>query len=389
MLVGPARVGAVPVLLACVCIPLLSSALGGQTLVNDPSQAAQLTADFKSLPSGHKMSCRITLHLRTDSTFGVRAEYEVEAPADDFNGRHSWSTVARVVPQDQPDGAAFLVDAQAGRVSASGGARPFWGGWFWIGDGNYTVDLRVFDDRGRICPKEFHINAHSELKLSLPRGAVADMSAGTLAGQLKRDPRRHLKRLTLLLDAAPSSYTLKAYPLKLRQADRRTLLESVMAPLREIPADSVRLICFSLDQQSIVFRDDDFQLWSLDKLGNALAHVNFSTIDYSVISRPRGHLDLIAQLINGEIHASPPPGAVIFLGPQERFRDAIPSNELDGGQAVPRFFYLSWLLRPSTFPPDGSIAQAVSALHGKTFHYSDPESLLQAVDRIREDVLPQ
>lgn len=266
--------------------------------------------------------------------------------------------------------------------------RPAWGGWFWTGDGRYTVDLLTLDDRGRICRKQFHVNADSGLKLTLPPGTVEDMFPGILKEQLARDPRRHLKRLTLLLDAAPGWYTTQDYPSQLREIDRRTLLESVLAVLAEIPADSVRLICFSLDKQSLVFRDDDFHLGSFDRLSDALMRVDFSRIDYSVVSRPRGHLDLLAQLINGEAHASPPAEAVIFLGPQERFRDAVPSEKLDPGGAAPKFFYLRELLGPANVRQPGSIALALTTLHGRVLDYRDPETLIRVVNRIREDVLP-
>lgn len=376
--------------LTCMSIGalLVSGEVTGQNLVRDPSQAAQLTADFQALPSRHNMSCRITLHLRTDSTFGVRAEYQVEAPGNEFYGRHKWVTATRVVPQDRPDRVAFLAGTHVGSVSQTSGSRPFWGGWFWVGEGKYTIDLRVLDERGRSCRKEFHIEADSRLKLSLPPGAVADMTAGNLAEQLASDPRPHLKRLTLLVDAAPLWYLSTSFPLKLRPADRQAILESLLAALREIPADSIRLICFSLDQQSIVFRDDDFHLESVAKVSDALKRVDFSKVDSSRTAGPRGHLDFLEKLIKGEVHADPPADAVIFLGPQERFRDAIPAGELDTGEAGPRLFYVRSLLHAPTLTPDGSIAQAVSAMHGKTLDYRDPETLIQAVNRIRQEVLP-
>ncbi len=341
------------------------------------------------------------MHLHTGSTFGVRAEYEIESPADEYPAwRRKWSTVARVVPQDQPGRVAYFIDTRAAsetllqspefgvNLHLGSPTRPSWGGWFWTGEGKFAVDLLVLDDRGRICRKEFHVNAESGLTLSLPPGAVADMSPGILKEQLARDPRRHLKRLTLLLDAAPNWYTLQNYPSKLREVDQRMLLESVLAVLGEVPAGSVRLICFSLDQQSIVFRDEDFHLGSFDRLSDALMRVDFGTINYGVLARPRGHLDLLAQLINGEAHANPPAEAVIFLGPQERFRDAIPAEELDRGGAAPRFFYVRQLLGRANVRQTGSIAQALSTLHGRILDYSDPATLIRAANRIREDVLP-
>src|SRR6185437_3080041 len=149
---------------------------------------------------------------------------------------------------------------------------------------------------------------------------------------------------TVLLDVTPpSSPNPRSLPSDLKTKPILRMLTGVGALSRRVPAGSVRLICFSLDRQSVVYRDDDFHadsLNSLERLYDAMAKVNYGTVDYSVVRNPQGHLALLAELIHDELHASPPAAAVIFMGGPERFGDKLPSDEIETGASQPRLFYL-------------------------------------------------
>ena len=115
------------------------------------------------------------------------------------------------------------------------------------------------------------------------------------------------------------------------------LLKGLTEILLELPAASVRLICFSLDQQTEIFREEDFHLDSLDRVRHSLKGLSFATVDAHIDSQ--GRLAMLARLINEEIRGTPP-DAVIFFCPEERFRDAIPEEDLAPHPGHPQFFYL-------------------------------------------------
>lgn len=226
------------------CVAVLMGPLWGQTRIKDSADVARMSAGFDRSPAGASLRCRTALRLRNDSSFGVRAEYQVEIQAGghpDQDGR-KWITLARVIPRGEPGGAIYLFD----QGPASHGALK---GWFWLGDGSYRVGLKVFDESGRVCRGELQADAKSARRLALSPGTVTDGSAGSLADQLARDPRRKLKGVTLLLDGAPMLFlpgaSAGSLPPRLSDGDERLLIEGVLAVMREIPADSVHLICFS------------------------------------------------------------------------------------------------------------------------------------------------
>ena len=109
---------------------------------------------------------------------------------------------------------------------------------------------------------------------------------------------------------------------------------------------------------------------------------------------------ILARMINEEIRGTPPPDAVIFFGPQERFQDAIPEGDLLPHSGHPQFFYLRpenqypiSLHNPSVW--DGSIAKAMRSVGGTTIDFGtlvNPPNKLdlpQAIERIRRVILPQ
>jgi hypothetical protein len=383
---------------------LYPCAVSAQELA-DLSQPESIRALFDRKPREKKMQCSVSLSRDQESgTFGVRAVYTVEPyqspvqdPPDYFgpgfgqsrradDGPHTWLSVVRVKPDNPPGNAVYLVKTDD-YLSA--------GDPFWVGKGRYTVDLVASDDLGRICRKKWHLAADPAFNISLEPGVVAGTSGEVLARQLARDRRPRLSRLTVLLDAAPRTLNLQSLPSALLPMDLDFLLEGLTEILLELPARSVRLICFSLDQQTEIFRDEDFHLDSLSRVRDSLKSLSFATVDAHI--DPQGRLAMLARLINEEIRGTPP-DAVIFFGPQERLQEAIPEEGFAPHSGHPQFFYLrpsfwSLISSPYSGSRDGTIAKAMKSLGGKTIDFASgvhtQPDLSRMVDRIRRLVLPQ
>jgi hypothetical protein len=391
--------------LAWMALLLYPCAVSAQELA-DPSQPESIRALFDRKPREKKAQCSVSWSRDQDSgTFGVRAVYTVGLYQDraqddpDYfgpgfgpsrradNGPHTSLSVVRVKPENPPGNAVYLVKTSN---------YPSLGDSFWVGKGRYTVDLVASDDLGRICRKKWHLAADPAFNISLEPGVVAGTSSEVLARQLARDPRPRLSRLTVLLDAAPRTLNFQSLPSALLPMDSDFLLEGLTEILLELPAASARLICFSLDQQTEIFRDEDFHLDSLRRVRDSLKRVSFATVDAHV--GPQGRLAMLARLINEEIRGTPP-DAVIFFGPQERFQDAIPEEDFAPHSGHPQFFYLRPRFWNSISSPyfgsrDGTIAKAMKSLGGKTIEFATDflnrqTDLSHMVDRIRRVMLPQ
>jgi len=169
--------------------------------------------------------------------------------------------------------------------------------------------------------------------------------------------------------------------------------------LEHVPAASVRLVAFNLDQQRELYRKDRFLLRDLPAVADAMSRTELSLVDVSVLQNKRGHVEELAGLVNQEIRSEAPPDVVLFLGPASRYPDKIPQESLekpvDGG---PHFLYFQLMpalrggrggiaaMAPPTLPD--SIRHAVSRLGGKTTVIRTPGDLAKAIERLEKTPRP-
>jgi hypothetical protein len=298
---------------------------------------------------------------------------------------HGWAMLTRITPQGGGQQPVYL----AGRVRLP--SIPTTkvdvevGGGYLLGEGRYDVKWAMFDDADRVCRGSWHVDAklgrrERQVNLSMPPDTVADF---TLRG--RPDSRRGADdaapiRLTVLLNAAP------LFPLRtrLRASDRVVLLGLLSSLLERVPARSVRLVVFNLDQQKTLLRQDAFAPNALGRVAQALNGTELGLVDYHVLQNRRGHVDFLAGLINQELRAETPSDVVVFLGPETRFVDKLPPTALaEPAGAPPQFFDLQFkpYFRAGASLPD-SISLATARAKGKTIVIRTPADFAKAIEQI-------
>jgi hypothetical protein len=191
-------------------------------------------------------------------------------------------------------------------------------------------------------------------------------------------------RLTNLLHAAP----LSTRRTTLRITDSLMLLGLVSSLLERMPTRSVRLVVFNLDQQKELYRQDKFSPKALDQVAQAINDVQLGVVDYRVLQNRRGHVDMLADLVNGEIQAKESSDVVLFLGPAARYWDNMPQSALekpDGSK--PQFFYFQYrpyYRRAATFPD--VISLALRRLRGKTVMIHSPHEFARAITQLERQL---
>jgi hypothetical protein len=256
-----------------------------------------------------------------------------------------------------------------------------------VGKGRYTIDWLIVDDLGGVCRQESHLNVKPPQQIILSPGRIVDTTGQRLERELQRDTRPKLSRLTVLMDATPRlSEDPKRLPAALSQLDLDSLIQSFDEILLDLPSSSVRLICFNLDQQTELFRDKDFHLGSLENVTAHLKQLSLATLDAKAAAQKPGHLAMLARLINEEARATPPADAVVFFGPQERFRDSIPKQDLPRLSGRPAFFLLRY---ENAYTRDDTVAKAVRTIGGKVVGFTIFQGLPRAVGKIRQMLLPR
>jgi hypothetical protein len=364
---------------------LTASGAAAQSIV-DPARFTPAMLDFDGGFHDQSLQCDVTpIRPGLNFSFRFQAGYVVRVPMSQYSGRgHLWFMLARVTPEAGDRKPVYLGARM--RLPEIPPTKVEWevGGGFLLGEGRYQVAWKMFDDAGRVCRKNWRIDARltrSERKVivALPPDTVAEFSlrGAPLTKRTEDDAPRI--RLTVLMHAAPVSPRRT----RLGARDRVMLLGTLSSLLDRLPVRSVRLVVFNLDQQKELYRQENFVARSLDQVAQSINAVELGTVDYQVLQNRGGHLDLLADLIHGELTAKTPSDVVLFLGPMARFSDKLPSEELEKAPGAPRFYYLQYrpnFPQPSSFPD--VITHAVAKLKGKTLVIHSPGDFAKAIDQV-------
>jgi hypothetical protein len=361
---------------------LLASAARGQVLLN-PARVPPGLLDFDSKPGDKPLRCEVRpLRPTLDFSFRFQAGYMVRVPMNQFPGKgHLWGVVVRVTP----DGGAPVYLGHRTRLPEvpKTSVELELGGGYLMGEGRYRVAWKLTDETGRVCRSEWKVEArrsHADRKvrMSLPPETVAPLYARASGGHHDDAPPL---RLTVLLDAAPIS------PRRTRMGarDSMMLLGTLSALLDRLPTRSVRLVAFNLDQQKELYRQDGFTPDRLPDVAQTVESLRLGMVDYHVLQNRRGHMELLADLVNREMAEPEPSDVILFLGPLARFGERFPEQLLERSTgASPRFFYLQYrppFLRMQATLPD-LIHSLVGRLKGKVVVMNSPGDFERGIEQI-------
>jgi hypothetical protein len=343
---------------------------------------------FESAEDGPPLRCElIAVKPRLDFGFRFHAGFIVSVPLKQYGGSgRRWSVLTKVTPDDGESAPVYLGSTV---VVPDGPEAPKAhleiAGSFLLGEGRYRIEWLMLDRAGRACRKHWTAEAkltraERDVSPRIPPNAVWSLASPRWysAGSAPDETRRF--RFTVLVHAAP----LFPRRTQMRGFDRELLLASVASLVERLPASSVRVVAFNLEQQKTLFAEDRFRPESLEQLSRSLDALQLGTVEYGVLKNKGGHLGLLSNLANEELTAKEPPDAVIFMGPAARFGDKFPRDALTrGGDITPQFFYLQhrpYFGRGQDLPD--SIQSLIGRLNGKTFTIHTPGEFARAVNQL-------
>ncbi len=358
--------------LAIVTWLTLTVPLAGQWRV-PRDRVAAIQHAFDAVAASPKLRCEVhPVPPALNFAFRYPTGYMAEVPLSQFRGgKHRLTTYIRVTPDGQNPVYLATVDAlpeapASDRAQTDSGdaaamprvtAQPR--GNFVVGEGAYFVEVVIQDDRQRSCHSAWHIQTHrtgSErmLKLRTEPGTVEETrSANLQLSGTAAHPK--LGRLTILLHAAPLPSSLS----RLQPNDVQRLLNSVVAILEQLPAQSVRLIAFNLDQQAVIFRKEGFAASHMNELQSALQQLELGKVDIQILQHGGKATDLLAGLLAGEMGDAATADALVLMGSRARaFGAAAPETLSKLPATGPPMFYFQykmyWPIRGLMVEPLGS-----------------------------------
>jgi hypothetical protein len=387
----------------------------GQSLV-EPERISPERQLFEAAPASAQLRCDIN-PVRPALNFGFRfqAGYTATVPLAQFRGTgHKLTVHARVTPEGREP--VYLTKTEALPEVPETKIDAVTSGTFIVGDGTYGLEVLVEDELHRNCRGSWQLQARRwgserQLKQTAPPGAVEEISkSGSRTVEAKSGPK--IGRLTILVNAAP----LLANRSALGPDDIQRLEDSIASLLRELPAESVRLIAFNLDQRAIILRKDEFVLAEMDELTAALRELELGLVDYRVLRDRPLPVDLLLGVAQAELQDSKPADAIIVLGPRTRLQDDVRPDALGKRPAaIPAIFDLAFQFERRTLPvrgpdprtgisdasqgrggeiqvqrnwpdtyvtPADTIERLVSRLKGQTIPIGTPHDLADAIQRM-------
>jgi hypothetical protein len=365
---------------------LLASTCAAQVIV-DSARLGNVLKVLEPRAGEQPLRCEVTpIKPSLNFSFRFQAGYVVRVPMNQYSGAgHGWAMVTRITPEGGGQKPVYLVGRTRLPSIPKTKVNVEVGGGYLLGEGRYEVQWTLLDDTDRVCRGSWHVDARlgrreRQLNLAMPRDTVADF---TLRGRSDRKPGPDDAapfRLTVLLDAAP----LDPFRTRLRASDRVILLGLLSSLLERVPARSVRLVVFNLDQQKILLRQDALAPNALGRVAQSLNGLELGRVDYHVLQNPQGHVGLLAGLMNQELHSETPSDVVVILGPETRYVDKLPPTALEEPHgAVPQFFNFRFkpYFRGDLDLPD-SISLATAKVKGKTIVIRAPADFARAIEQI-------
>jgi hypothetical protein len=377
-------------LLAAALLLGISSAQA-QTILG-PRARANMARRLQPQEGEKALWCEVE-PIRPALNFGFRfqAGYVVRVPMSQYSGSgHRWTLLSSISAVDGGHEPVYLAERVILPDIPKTKVVFEVGGGYLLGVGRYTMKWVMWDDQNRVCRKHWKIDVklgltEGRVKVAMPPGAVCQLSSCAYSAAQQVDGDVRPVRLTVLLHAAP---LLPRRP-RLRVSDLVVLLGSLSSLLERLPARSVRLVVFNLDQQKEFFRRDSFTLDGLDQVAQSLSELQLGKVDYHVLQNRRGHLDLIADLVNRELQDDNPSDAIVFLGPSARFTDKLDQSTLKRPDSlVPRFFYFQYKPYPGGNADfSDSINSAMARLGGRTLVIHSPVEFARAIEQLQRQVL--
>ncbi len=360
-----------------------------QSIVN-PNRLRGFVAQMEAGGAGERaLRCRVsTIKPSLNFSFRYQSGYMATVPMNQFFGSgHGLAMLTRITPKGGARQPVYLITQIAlPTVPRTNMEARVFGGYL-LGEGAYDVRWMILDDAGRVFRQSWHVDVHpnhaeKQVKVAMPPDTVWEFgsrgSRSLSAGADDAAPRR----LTILLDAAP----LSPWRTRMHSSDMMTLMSTVSSLLERVPALSVRLVLFNLDQQKELYRKEGFLLQDMATVSQTMNAIELGMVDFQVLQHKRGHVDLLTDLVNREIEAQPPSDVVLFLGPQTRYFDRVPQASLEKPPGHrPEFYYFQIVpFLSRTAAPADTIQNAVSRLGGKTMTIHSPGEFAKAIDRLEK-----
>lgn len=345
-------------------------------------------SDMAVLESGENrkdLPCSVTPNKPTlgfDLKF--HSGYDITMPMRELAGNENLlSVLFRVAPAaNREETTYFTQRIRVPMVAEDAKGDALVQGFFDVGEGNYHVDLLIRDRAERVCSFSWDTEAalpakEKQIQMVLAANAIAGSEGDQFLAEKDIQRSGDAVNLKVLINFAPQNPHARAMqPLDL------TALVSILRQIDKHPnIGKVSLVAFNMQEQRVIYRQEDAAQIDFPQLGKAVHGVTLGTVSVEQLARKNSETEFLVGLIKSELVGSVKPDAVVFAGPKVLL-DSNPSKEdLAETRSEVDFpiFYMNYNLNPQQIPWTDAIGRAVKMYKGTEFTISRPRDLWNSV----------
>lgn len=362
---------------------LLMTGSGGMVRLFGTDQAVlEAQEPRKDLP------CSVTPAKSAQIGFDLKFHggYEVTVPLKDLSGTENLLTIIfRVTPATPgAEPTYFLQRIRVPEIEEDAKGDASFYGSFDVGEGKYKVDWLMRDRAERVCSQFWDVEASlTDKDTQIAMTIAADNVVQSEAESFRHEPSvaRESEPATvkILLNYSPQNPRSSV----MRPVDTSALMSILRTIARDPRVARFSLVAFCMQEQRVLYRQDNAERIDFPALGEALAKIQLGRVDLTRLADKRSDIKFLTDLIRTEFGTEEQPDAFIFAGPKVMLDRNIENDTLrEIGSIDAPVFYMNYNLAPHAVPWRDTIGNAVKYWKGLEYTISRPRDLWSATTEV-------
>jgi hypothetical protein len=309
--------------------------------------------------------------------------YDVTVPLKELAGPENQLTmVFKVTPEGHADEPVYFSQRiNVPAIEENAGGPAYLQGTIDVGEGKYHVDWLMRDRAERICSSNWEVDANlpskdKQMALDISAYAVQPFDNHPFKQEppVERTQGEGPLNVKVVVNFAPQ----EAGSATLQPLDVNALLSILRNIARDPRIARFSIVAFNMQEQRVLYRQEDASQIDFPALGKALNSLNLGTVDLKHLTQKHGDTEFLSNLVTTEFKSEKQqPDAIIFAGPKVMLEDGIPQDtlkQLSDANKHP-VFYMNYNLNPQANPWRDAIGSLVKSLKGVEYTISRPRDL--------------
>jgi hypothetical protein len=320
--------------------------------------------------------------------------YDVTLPLKEIAGSENQLTMIYRVTygKDKDHPVYFSQHFTVPKIEEDAKGDAYLNGTFDVGEGDYHVDWMMRDRSERVCSFYWDSTAalsqkDKEMALHILPGSVegADREPFREEPPVSRNVRNNPLTVKVMVNFAPQ----RSRSATLQPLDTHALISILRNISREPRIMHFSIVAFNMQEQRVLYRQEDTEQINFPALGDSLTSLNLGTVDRKRLEDKHGDTGFLSKLITEELTNSKA-DAVIFASPKVMLEEGVSQDSLKQLENLTApVFYMNYNLYPQANPWRDAIGTAVKKLRGYEYTISRPRDLWVAWTDIVSRIIKQ